>query len=64
MSVNSSLQQIAGEVASVIAGLIVSQGPDGNLEHFTVLGYILVCTAGSTLFMMYRINQMVTQNPR
>ena len=46
MSVNSSLQQIAGEVASVIAGLIVSQGPDGNLEHFTVLGYILVCRRG------------------
>lgn len=56
MSISSSLQQVAGGVASVISGLIVVEAPSGDLLHFDVLGYVLVCTTLITLTMMYFIN--------
>ena len=61
MSVSSSMQQVAGGVASVIAGLIVVQRADGILEHFDYIGYILVGTTAVTLVMMYGINRMVME---
>jgi MFS family permease len=57
MSVSSSLQQVAGGVASVIAGFIVVEAPSGELVHFDVLGYVLVCTTAITLVMMYFIDR-------
>lgn len=56
MSISSSLQQVAGGVASVISGLIVVEAPSGELLHFDVLGYVLVCTTVITLTMMYFID--------
>ena len=56
MSISSSLQQVAGGVASVIAGLIVVEAPSGELLHFDVLGYVLVCTTAITLTLMYFID--------
>ena len=61
MSVSSSLQQIAGGVASVIAGLIVAEGPDKKILHFNILGYVLVGTTLATLAMIYRIHKMVPE---
>ncbi|MGZ5279887.1 MAG: MFS transporter [Pseudobdellovibrionaceae bacterium] len=60
MAISSSLQQIAGGFASIVAGLIVVQRTDGILEHFDVLGYILVATTAICLVMIYFINKMVT----
>jgi predicted MFS family arabinose efflux permease len=57
MSISSSLQQVAGGVASVIAGFIVVEAPSGELVHFDILGYVLVCTTAITLVMMYFINR-------
>jgi predicted MFS family arabinose efflux permease len=61
MAVNSSLQQISGGVASVLAGLIVAQGSDGRLEHFDRLGLILITTVLVTMGMMYRIHRRVPE---
>jgi predicted MFS family arabinose efflux permease len=57
MSVSSSLQQVSGGVASLLAGLIVVEGPDGVLKNFDLLGYAVVVAALSTLVMMYFIDQ-------
>jgi len=59
MSVSSSLQQIAGGLASVVAGHIVVQRADGFLEYFDVLGYILVGSSAICMVMIYFINRMV-----
>jgi predicted MFS family arabinose efflux permease len=59
MSVSSSLQQVAGGIASVIAGLIVVEAPSGELLHFDVLGYVLVCTTAITLTFMYFIDRRI-----
>jgi predicted MFS family arabinose efflux permease len=64
MSISSSMQQIAGGFASVLAGLIVVQRADGILEHFDILGYILVGTATLSLVMIYFINRMILRSPQ
>ena len=62
MAVNSSLQQISGGVASVLAGLIVAQGSTGRLEHFERLGFILITTVLLTVGMMYLIHRRVPED--
>jgi predicted MFS family arabinose efflux permease len=64
MSISSSLQQVAGGVASVIAGLIVSETPDGSLLHFDVLGYLLVCTTLISLTLMYLVDRKISGERR
>ncbi|MES2965411.1 MAG: MFS transporter [Bdellovibrionota bacterium] len=59
MSVNSSLQQMAGGVASVIAGMIVVEGPSGALERFDIVGYVVATTALVALFMMWLIYRLL-----
>ncbi len=59
MSVNSSLQQMSGGLASVIAGMIVYEGTDGRIMNFDVLGYILIGTALITTMQMYFIHKLV-----
>ena len=58
-AVSASLQQVCGGVASVIAGVIVVQGADGNLQHFDLLGYIVVGTTLISLVLMYFIDKAV-----
>lgn len=59
MSISSSLQQVAGGVASVVAGLIVTERPDGSLLHFDILGYLLVCTTLISLTLMYLVDRKI-----
>lgn len=61
MSVSSSLQQISGGIASVIAGFIVVEKSGGVLEHFDTLGYILVGTSLLSMWTMYRIHRAVPE---
>lgn len=64
MSVSSSLQQVAGGLASVVAGLIVIEGPNGVLERFDVVGYVVACTALVALFMMWLIYRLLPDTRR
>ena len=59
MSINSSLQQVAGGIASVIAGLIIYQQPNGNLQHFNTLGYVTISVMIVCIFLIYIINNRV-----
>ncbi len=59
MAVSASTQQLAGGIASVVAGLIVVETPTGVLEHFDMLGYILVATVIATMVMMVYVNRIV-----
>ncbi len=60
MSVSSSLQQISGGVAAVLAGHIVTAEADGTLVHFNRLGYVMIGTALTALMLMYLIHRMVS----
>jgi predicted MFS family arabinose efflux permease len=57
MSINSSLQQIAGGVASVIAGMVIVQQHGGKLLHFNTLGYIVISIMTVCAYCMFRINR-------
>ncbi len=60
MSVNSSLQQIAGGIAAAIAGMIVVQKTKiSPLEHYNTLGYIIVVVSCVSLLTMYRVSLVV-----
>jgi len=60
MSINSSLQQIAGGVAAAFAGLIVVQKDKFSpLEHYNTLGYIIVCISAVSAFLLYRVSKLV-----
>jgi predicted MFS family arabinose efflux permease len=61
MSINSSVQQISGGVASVIAGMIVVQTESGVLLHYDTLGYVVVGAIFITVVMMYFINEQLTR---
>jgi predicted MFS family arabinose efflux permease len=59
MSVNASVQQLSGGIAAGVAGLIVYQSPDGHIERYGLLGFIVCGAMISTLVMMYFINEAV-----
>jgi predicted MFS family arabinose efflux permease len=61
MSVNSSLQQIAGGIASVLAGLIIVQEKSGRLDHFDTLGYVVIFVMILCAALMYFINKQVAK---
>lgn len=60
MSVSSSVQQISGGLASVLAGHIVERGVDGKLLHFDTLGYVVVASTMFTMVMMYSISRRLS----
>ena len=60
MSINSSLQQIAGGIAAAIGGMIVVQKDKTSpLEHYTTLGYVVCCVTVVAVFFLYRVDKMV-----
>jgi predicted MFS family arabinose efflux permease len=59
MSVNSSVQQISGGIASIIAGLIVIQTSTGLLEHYNIIGYIVSASIIFTIIIMRSLNRYV-----
>ena len=63
MSISSSVQQISGGIASVLAGLIVTESADHVLLHFEQLGYVVAGASVVTLFMMNRIRRLVPDAP-
>jgi predicted MFS family arabinose efflux permease len=59
MSVNSSIQQISGGVASYAAGVIVVQTGSGRLEHYDILGYVVAFAMFVVIGLMYTIHKQV-----
>lgn len=59
MSISSSIQQISGGVAAAVGGMIVVQSAQGRLEHFDILGYVVIVAMLITLGMMYFINRII-----
>lgn len=56
MSLNSSLQQLSSGIASFTAGLIVKTGPNKEILHYNIVGYIGVIAVILSLFVIKKIN--------
>ena len=60
MSVNSSLQQMAGGLAAMFAGFVVVQETETSpLEHFNWLGFVMVAIMLWCIFLVYRVSMIV-----
>ncbi|HTQ65016.1 MAG TPA: MFS transporter [Puia sp.] len=60
MSINASLQQIAGGFAAAIAGMIVVQnGKYSPIEHYDTVGYVLIGISAVALVLMYRVSKLL-----
>ncbi len=54
-AVNAALQQLAGGLAALVSGHIVTIAPDGRLEHFPWVGNVLI---GTTLIVCVLIRPL------
>ena len=59
MSINSSIQQLAGGIGSYVAGRIIVQGTNGILLRYEVMGNVVIGSILITVLMMYFLNQTV-----
>jgi len=59
MSVNSSLQQIAGGIAAAFAGTIVVQKDKFSpIQGYNTLGYIMIGLSALSVYMLFRVSVM------
>jgi predicted MFS family arabinose efflux permease len=59
-AINASVSQLAGGLASLVAGHIVQQGADGKLHHYDIAGYVVVATSLLACVLLWRIQRGVT----
>ncbi|CAD0005705.1 MFS transporter [Flavobacterium chungangense] len=63
MSINSSLQQIAGGIAAAFAGMIVVQKDKFSpLEHYNTLGFIIIGISILSILLMFRVSKLIKKN--
>jgi len=62
-AVSGCLQQLSGGVCAFLAGAIAIQSPDGRLERYEIIGYVVTAAAFITLFFMWRIHKLVPDKP-
>jgi predicted MFS family arabinose efflux permease len=58
-SINASIQQLSGGLASLVAGHIVQVGADGRILHYDIAGYVVVATSLITLSLLWRLQRGV-----
>lgn len=59
MSVSSSIQQISGGLAAILAGMIVVSEPSGRLAHFDRLGDVIILSTVITMALMFMIGKLL-----
>jgi predicted MFS family arabinose efflux permease len=62
-AINASLSQLAGGLASLVAGHIVQQGADGKIHHYDIAGYVVVGTSLLACFLLWRISRGLVTRP-
>jgi len=56
-AISASIQQLSGGLASVVAGHIVTLGVDGKLQHFDVVGFVVVATSLVSFALLWRLQR-------
>jgi predicted MFS family arabinose efflux permease len=63
MSVNSSLQQMAGGIAAAIGGMIVTQKDvNSPIEHYDTLAYVVSIFITLCVIMLYRVQKIIKES--
>ncbi|HTI08498.1 MAG TPA: MFS transporter [Puia sp.] len=61
MSINSSVQQLGGGIASILGGWLIAQNAAGQLVHYDVLGYVTIGAFIICVVLLYPVNQYVSR---
>lgn len=62
MSINSSIQQISGGIAALIAGSIVYQESEASpLINYNLVGYVVVGISCVSLLLMSQVNKLIKE---
>jgi predicted MFS family arabinose efflux permease len=64
MSINSSVQQLGGGIASAVGGLIIAESSKGLLVHYDILGYVTVGAFMICGVLMWRVNRQLESKPK
>lgn len=64
MSINSSLQQLAGGISSAIAGQIVFQRQDGYIEHYPTLGMVVLTIMVVSTILVWKLDIFIKNRPK
>src|SRR4051812_48459500 len=56
-AINASISQLAGGLASLVAGHIVQQGEDGRIHHYDIAGFVVVATSLLACVLLWRIQR-------
>jgi len=61
-ALSAAIQQVSGGIASVIAGHIVTMAPDGKLEQFPVVAYVVVCATLTVMVTTWKMKQGIERH--
>jgi predicted MFS family arabinose efflux permease len=60
-AVSAALQQLAGGLSSLLAGHLVSAGPDGRLLHFPLIGYVMTGVTVLAALLVWQVYKGLQQ---
>lgn len=60
MSINASIQQLGGGIASAIGGFVIAEDPQGRLVHYDSLGLVTVVAYMICGVLMWRVNRYLS----
>ena len=58
-AINASVSQLAGGMASLVAGHIVQQGADGRIHHYDIAGYVVIAMSLMACILLWRVQRGV-----
>lgn len=56
-AISSSLQQLSGGLAAIIAGHLVSTNADGKLQGFSHVGFVVASTTIGAALLVTQVNK-------
>lgn len=62
-AINAALQQLAGGLASLVAGHIVQIGANGHVEHFPWVGNVLIGTTLVVAVLIWQLHRGMVRQP-
>ena len=64
MSINSSVQQLGGGIASAVGGLIIAENSQRLLVNYDILGYVTIGAFMICGVLMWRVNRQLQSKPK
>lgn len=64
MAFDTSIQQLAGSLAAILAGFVIYTADDGSLDRYPLLSILVILLMVSSIFLMSRIDKFVLSDQK